>query len=80
MADNCVIAFIGPRKLEVQNVEFPKLIGPGGRKCDHDAILKLVATNICGSDQHIYHGRFAAPTGMLMGHEMTGMDNEISGD
>jgi glutathione-independent formaldehyde dehydrogenase len=72
MADNRVIAFIGPRKLEVQNVEFPKLVGPGGRKCDHGAILKIVSTNICGSDQHIYHGRFAAPTGMIMGHEMTG--------
>jgi glutathione-independent formaldehyde dehydrogenase len=57
--DNRVIAFMGPRKLEVQSVEFPKLVGPGGRKCDHGAILKIVSTNICGSDQHIYHGRFA---------------------
>ena len=63
---------MGPRKLEVQNLDFPKLVDPRGNKCAHGVILKIVTTNICGSDQHIYHGRFAAPQGMVLGHEMTG--------
>jgi glutathione-independent formaldehyde dehydrogenase len=71
---------MGPRKLEVQNLDYPKLAGPKGRKCDHGAILKIVATNICGSDQHIYRGRFPAPKGMVMGHEMTGEVVELGRD
>jgi glutathione-independent formaldehyde dehydrogenase len=63
---------MGPWKLEVQNLDFPKLVDPRGNKCAHGVILKIVTTNICGSDQHIYHGRFAAPQGMVLGHEMTG--------
>jgi glutathione-independent formaldehyde dehydrogenase len=80
MADNRVIAYMGPRKLEMQSLDYPKLVGPGGRKCDHGVILKLVATNICGSDQHIYRGRFPAPQGMVLGHEMTGQVVELGRD
>jgi threonine dehydrogenase-like Zn-dependent dehydrogenase len=50
--------------MEVQDKEYPKLEDPQGRKVEHAAILKLVTTNICGSDLHIYNGRFAAPPGM----------------
>src|SRR5690606_29288435 len=52
--------------------------GPGvnpanvGRKLPHAAILKSVATNICGSDQHMVRGRTTAPTGLILGHEITG--------
>jgi len=35
-------------------------------------ILKIVSTNICGSDQHMVRGRTTAPTGMVLGHEITG--------
>ena len=72
MASNRGVVYMGPWKLEVQNLDFPKLVDPRGNKCDHGVILKIVTTNICGSDQHIYHGRFAAPQGMVLGHEMTG--------
>lgn len=64
MASNRGVVYMGPWKLEVQNLDFPKLVDPRGNKCDHGLILKIVTTNICGSDQHIYHGRFAAPQGM----------------
>jgi glutathione-independent formaldehyde dehydrogenase len=80
MAKNRVITYQGPRKLELQNFEFPKLIGPKGEKCDHGAILKIVVTNICGSDQHIYRGRFPVPKGMVLGHEMTGEVIEVGHD
>lgn len=72
MASNRGVVYMGPWKLEVQNLDFPKLVDPRGNKCAHGVILKIVTTNICGSDQHIYHGRFAAPQGMVLGHEMTG--------
>ena len=43
------------------------------RKCEHGAILKVVTTNICGSDQHMVRGRTSLPGGhMVLGHEITG--------
>lgn len=80
MASNRVVTFQGPMKLKVESIDYPKLADPKGRKIEHGAILKIVATNICGSDQHIYHGRFAAPKGMVMGHEMTGEVLEVGRD
>jgi len=80
VASNRALAYMGPRKVEVTTLDYPKLVGPGGRKCDHGAILKLIVTNICGSDQHIYRGRFPAPKGMVMGHEMTGEVVEVGRD
>lgn len=35
-------------------------------------ILKIVATNICGSDQHMVRGRTTAESGLVLGHEITG--------
>jgi glutathione-independent formaldehyde dehydrogenase len=72
MANNRGLAYMGPGVVEIQNIDFPKLIGPGGRKCDHGVILKLVTTNICGSDQHMVRGRTTAPKGLILGHEITG--------
>jgi glutathione-independent formaldehyde dehydrogenase len=72
MASNRGVAYMGPGKVEIQDIDFPKLIGPGGRKCDHGVILKIVATNICGSDQHMVRGRTTAPKGIILGHEITG--------
>ena len=77
---NRVVTFQGPMKMELKTFDFPKLVTPTGKKANHGAILKIVTTNICGSDQHIYHGRFAAPKGMVMGHEMTGEVIEVGSD
>jgi glutathione-independent formaldehyde dehydrogenase len=35
-------------------------------------ILRIVSTNICGSDQHMVRGRTTAPAGLILGHEITG--------
>jgi glutathione-independent formaldehyde dehydrogenase len=71
MSSNKGVAYIKPGLVEVQNIEFPKLaLGP--RKCDHGVILKVVTTNICGSDQHMVRGRTTAPEGLILGHEITG--------
>lgn len=77
---------MGPNEVEVQDIEFPKLeLAPGEfnprlRKCDHGVILKVVSTNICGSDQHMVRGRTTASAGMVLGHEITGEVIECGND
>lgn len=71
MASNRGVAYIEPGKVEVQNIDYPKL-ALGNRKCEHGVILKIVSTNICGSDQHMVRGRTTAPMGLVLGHEITG--------
>ena len=46
----------------------------------HAVVLKLVTTNICGSDQHMVRGRTAAPVGQSLGHEITGEVVEVGDD
>jgi glutathione-independent formaldehyde dehydrogenase len=77
---NRVVVYEGPGKVSVESVDYPKLEIPGEvadhfgmpRKAPHAAILKLVTTNICGSDQHMVRGRTTAPEGQTLGHEITG--------
>src|SRR5215475_4188667 len=71
MASNRGLAYMGTGKVEIQSIDFPKL-ALGNRKCDHGVILKIVTTNICGSDQHMVRGRTTAPHGLILGHEITG--------
>ena len=71
MATNRGVAYLETGKVEIQSIDFPKL-ALGDRKCDHGVILKVVATNICGSDQHMVRGRTTAPAGLILGHEITG--------
>ncbi|MFC6087320.1 formaldehyde dehydrogenase, glutathione-independent [Sphaerisporangium aureirubrum] len=89
MAGNKAVTYIGPGKVEVRSIGFPELVlrdGPGvhpanvGRKCEHGVILKVVATNICGSDQHMVRGRTTAPPGLVLGHEITGEVIEVGRD
>ena len=71
MASNRGLAFIRPGVVEIQSIDYPKL-ALGDRKCEHGVILKIVSTNICGSDQHMVRGRTTAPEGLILGHEITG--------
>jgi len=86
MAGNKAVAYQGTGRVEVQDIDYPTLElkdGPGvnpaniGRKLPHGAILKSVATNICGSDQHMVRGRTTAPEGLVLGHEITGEVVEV---
>ncbi len=86
MAGNKAVAYIAPGKVEVRNIDYPALElrdGPGvnklnvGRKTPHGVILKVVSTNICGSDQHMVRGRTTAPEGLVLGHEITGEVVEV---
>jgi glutathione-independent formaldehyde dehydrogenase len=71
MASNRGVAYIKPGVVEVQSIDYPKL-ALGRRKCEHGVILKIISTNICGSDQHMVRGRTTAPEGLVLGHEITG--------
>ncbi|WP_329458401.1 formaldehyde dehydrogenase, glutathione-independent [Streptomyces sp. NBC_01497] len=78
---NRAVAYIEPGVVQVQTTDYPTLElkdGPGvapqnvGRICRHGVIIKILATNICGSDQHMVRGRTTAPEGLILGHEITG--------
>lgn len=79
MANNRGVAYIKPGVVEVQNIDFPEL-AIGNRQCHHGVILKIVSTNICGSDQHMVRGRTTAPEGLVLGHEITGEVVEVGRD
>src|SRR5438093_11546559 len=73
MASNRGVAYIKPGVVEIQSIDFPKLVNPTNRKkAEHGVILKIISTNTCGSDQHMVRGRTTAPAGLILGHEITG--------
>ncbi|MDJ0358021.1 formaldehyde dehydrogenase, glutathione-independent [Paenarthrobacter sp. PH39-S1] len=86
MSGNRAVAYKGTGQVEVIDIDYPTFElkdGPGvhpdnvGRKVPHGAILKTVATNICGSDQHMVRGRTTAPKNLILGHEITGEVVEV---
>ncbi|MEU9924322.1 glutathione-independent formaldehyde dehydrogenase [Streptomyces griseoluteus] len=79
-SSNRAVTFHAPKDMRVESRDFPKLQMPNGKSAPHGAILRLVATNICGSDLHIYRGSFPVPEGMVMGHENTGEVIEVGPD
>ncbi len=89
MTGNKAVAYKGPGKVDLIDIDYPTFElkdGPGvnpanvGRQVRHGAIIKTVATNICGSDQHMVRGRTTAPTDLVLGHEITGEVVEVGPD
>ena len=69
MKANC---WIGPNHVDVQDVPDPVMLN------DHDAIVKITSSAICGSDLHLLDGY--VPTmqkGDIMGHEFMGEVIEV---
>jgi 2-desacetyl-2-hydroxyethyl bacteriochlorophyllide A dehydrogenase len=60
------VTFQGPGEVRVQDVPEPEITDPG------DAIVRIEATGVCGSDLHIYHGRVKIEPGFTIGHEYVG--------
>jgi 2-desacetyl-2-hydroxyethyl bacteriochlorophyllide A dehydrogenase len=60
------VTFQAPYEVRVQDVPEPQLLDPG------DAIVRIEATGVCGSDLHIYHGRVKIEPGFTIGHEYVG--------
>jgi glutathione-independent formaldehyde dehydrogenase len=67
------VAYSGDHKVTLKTIPYPQL-------ANHGAILKIVASNICGSDLHMFRGRTSAPSGLILGHENTGIVEEVGSD
>jgi glutathione-independent formaldehyde dehydrogenase len=88
MPENRVVVYQGPGKVSVEGVEYPRLELPDdvvrglglAKSAPHAVILKVVTSNICGSDQHMVRGRTTAPIGQTLGHEITGEIVEAGDD
>ncbi|GAA2601215.1 formaldehyde dehydrogenase, glutathione-independent [Winogradskya consettensis] len=89
MPGNRAVVYQGAGQVEVRDTDYPTYElqdGPGvnkenvGRKVPHGVILKTVASNICGSDQHMVRGRTTAPEGLVLGHEITGEVVDVGPD
>ena len=60
------VTFQAPGEVAVEEVPEPELKHP------QDAIVRVEASGICGSDLHIYHGRVPVERGFTIGHEFVG--------
>jgi glutathione-independent formaldehyde dehydrogenase len=82
MAGNRCLTYLAPGRVEVQDWDYPKLETLAGRRLDHGAILKVLASGICGGDLNLVRGRkspaLAAP--YRLGHEVTGEVLEVGRD
>jgi 2-desacetyl-2-hydroxyethyl bacteriochlorophyllide A dehydrogenase len=60
------VTFQAPGEVRLDEVAEPELLAPD------DAIVRVEASGICGSDLHIYHGRVQIEPGFVIGHEFVG--------
>jgi 2-desacetyl-2-hydroxyethyl bacteriochlorophyllide A dehydrogenase len=60
------VTFQAPGKVRVEERPEPELLERD------DAIVRVEATGVCGSDLHIYHGRVVIEPGFTLGHEFVG--------
>ncbi|HEY0516727.1 MAG TPA: alcohol dehydrogenase catalytic domain-containing protein [Solirubrobacteraceae bacterium] len=60
------VTFQSPGVVSVEDRPEPELTDPA------EAIVRVEATGVCGSDLHIYHGRVQIEPGFTIGHEYVG--------
>jgi 2-desacetyl-2-hydroxyethyl bacteriochlorophyllide A dehydrogenase len=60
------VTFQAPGEVRVVEKPDPEIEAPT------DAVVRIEATGVCGSDLHIYHGRVAIEEGFTIGHEYVG--------
>jgi threonine dehydrogenase-like Zn-dependent dehydrogenase len=60
------VTFQAPGEVRVEDRPEPELLERD------DAIVRVEATGVCGSDLHIYHGRVSIEQGFTLGHEFVG--------
>ena len=60
------VTFQGPGEVRVEERPVPEPIAPD------DAVVKIEATGVCGTDLHVYRGRLPIETGSTIGHEYIG--------
>ena len=62
----------GPKDIRVETVRDPEIVNP------RDAIIRVTATAICGSDLHLYNGLMPMMRpGDILGHEFMGIVEEV---
>ncbi len=60
------VTFQAPGEVRVEEKPEPEIVA------GDDAIVRVHASGICGSDLHIYHGRVPVEEGFTIGHEFVG--------
>src|SRR5689334_4466422 len=60
-----------PRELTIERVPDPAILEPT------DAIVRVRATSICGSDLHLFNGRISSERPMMLGHELVGTIEDV---
>ena len=60
------VTFQEPGRVEIEERPDPEPLAPD------DAVVRVEASGICGSDLHIYHGRVRIEPGFTLGHEYVG--------
>ena len=60
------VTFQEPGVVTVEERPEPEPLDPG------DAVVRVEASGVCGSDLHIYHGRVKVEPGFTIGHEYVG--------
>ena len=66
------VVFRGKGQIAIEEVPKP-VPGPG------EAVIKLTATTICGTDVHIVRGEYPVKPGLVLGHEPVGLIDELGG-
>ncbi len=65
----------GTHDVRVERVRDPEIVNP------HDAIVRVTATAICGSDLHLYNGFMPTmKAGDILGHEFMGIVEEVGSE
>ena len=60
------VTFQAPGQVRVEEKADPEIAAP------NEALVRVEASGICGSDLHIYHGRVPVEPGFTIGHEFVG--------
>src|ERR671938_1096871 len=60
------VTFQEPGRVALEERPEPEPIAPD------DAVIRVEASGVCGSDLHIYHGRVKIEPGFTIGHEFVG--------
>jgi 2-desacetyl-2-hydroxyethyl bacteriochlorophyllide A dehydrogenase len=60
------VTYQAPGEVRIEEKPEPEVSSPD------EAVIRIEATGVCGSDLHIYHGRVAIEPGFTIGHEYVG--------
>jgi threonine dehydrogenase-like Zn-dependent dehydrogenase len=70
MATMKAVVFHGVNDIRVEDVPMPR---PGAG----EAVIRITATTICGTDVHIVKGEYPVRPGLILGHEPVGVIEEL---